>query len=139
MFPKCFLICAHTQHMLKTQTLQPESKKCSRNFPKTFLRPGRNFALATMFPHLRRPLVSITFEYHEKLSFCKVNSHWDCFSKYQRTELWLAFLCVHSLLGPVPVLHSYIKTFCCSPSSIIYLEKYEVEDCLIQKSPIPPQ
>ena len=35
-FPKWFLVCSPTQHMLKTQNLRHGSKKCFWNFPKTF-------------------------------------------------------------------------------------------------------
>ena len=35
-FPKCLLVCASTTHMLKTQKLRLESRKCYWNFPKTF-------------------------------------------------------------------------------------------------------
>ena len=35
-FPKWFLVCSRTQHILKTQSLRLGSKKCFWNFPKTF-------------------------------------------------------------------------------------------------------
>ena len=54
-FPKWFFVCANKQYMLKTHNLCLESRKCFWNFPKHFLRPGRNFASATMFPRLRWP------------------------------------------------------------------------------------
>ena len=34
-FPKCFPVFTPTQHVLKTQNLRLESRKCFRNFPKT--------------------------------------------------------------------------------------------------------
>ena len=62
-FPKCFLVCDATQHMLKTQNLRLEGKTCFWNFPKPFLASWTQFCfrsnVSLFAPALRsRSLVS---------------------------------------------------------------------------------
>ena len=51
-FPKCFLICAPTQHHVEdTKSASQKAKNVYEQFSENiFWRPGRNFASATTFP-----------------------------------------------------------------------------------------
>ena len=56
-------------------------------------------------------------------------SHWDCLSKYQRINDRYHFCMFTPSWDQFQSLCSCIKTFSCSPGSLIHLEKYEADSC----------